>query len=144
MSERRGRDKRKAADEISMGEYSPSHPDEEEESLEINDDTMLQDLLDSLKTPTLESEKDAPATSPRRAPESSPKRASGEEVEEEAPEKMPKAMPHKQPRRAPGDEEEGREGDRARYSVRVVRMVVGGELLEDGDESSTFQTNHLS
>ena len=51
---------------------------------------------------------------------------------------MPKAMPHKQPRREPSDEEEDREGDRARSSVRVVRMVVGGEL-EDGDESIELQ-----
>ena len=48
VSERRGNEKRKADDEDSLGEYTPSSP-HEEESVAINDDTMLQDLLDSLK-----------------------------------------------------------------------------------------------
>ena len=134
VSERRGNEKSKAEDEDPMCEYTPSRPDEEE-SLVIDDDTVLQELLDSLKTPTPGSEKDAPAISPRRAPESSPSEQAAVKKLRRKRRRRCLRPCHKQPRREPGDEQEGREGDRARSSVRVVGMVVGGVLLEDGDES---------
>ena len=70
--------------------------DKDEGGLLITDDTLLQDLLDSLEEPTAESEVDKAPVCPRRSPMDSPKRSGGEgDVKDEMPKKVARSAPKK-------------------------------------------------
>ena len=121
-----------------MSDYTPTQPDEEQDEggLVITDDTLLQDLLDSLEEPTVESEVDKAPASPRRSPMDSPKRSGGEgDVEDEMPKKVARSAPKKMLKTKTSSSEK-EEPEPA--SASTIRMVVAAELLPDGDESLEF------
>ena len=119
-----------------MSDYTPTQPDEKDDGgLVITDDTLLQDLPDSLEEPTVESEVDKAPASPRRNPMDSPKRSGGEgDVQDEMPKKMAKSAPRKMLKTKASSEK----GEPEPASASTIRMVVAGELLHDGDESLEF------